>query len=220
MKKFSRITALAAASAVGAGLAIAASPATAHADTGVWDRVAACESSGNWAINTGNGFYGGLQFTQQTWAGFGGTQYAPRADLATKAQQIATAQKVLAVQGPGAWPVCSVRAGLTKANGGASTSAVAPRTTTVKTSTVKTTPAKKTVTQKATTKRSTAVTRSTTRPAVTPATKTVKVGAGDTLNKIAARHGVKGGWQKLFQLNQGVVKNPNLIFIGQTLRLA
>ena len=77
----------------------------------VWDAVAACESSGNWAINTGNGFYGGLQFTPSTWSGYGGTAYAPRADLATRDQQIAIAQRVLATQGPGAWPVCSVRAG-------------------------------------------------------------------------------------------------------------
>lgn len=214
MKKYSRITALIAASAVGAGLAIA-SPATAHADTGVWDRVAACESSGNWSINTGNGFYGGLQFTQQTWAGFGGTKYAPRADLATKSQQIATARKVLAVQGPGAWPVCSVRAGLTKANGGASSSASAPTTTKQVTKKATT---KKQVAKKVTTKRSTSVNRSTTRPVASG--KTVKVGPGDTLNKIAARNGVKGGWQKLFQLNKGVVNNPNLIFVGQTLRLA
>lgn len=77
-----------------------------------WDRLAACESTGRWNVNTGNGFYGGLQFTQQTWAGFGGWKYAPRADMATKYQQIAVAEKVLAVQGPGAWPHCSVVAGL------------------------------------------------------------------------------------------------------------
>ncbi|WP_286163527.1 transglycosylase family protein [Streptomyces sp. NRRL S-495] len=90
-----------------AGTASAASVAT-------WDKVAQCESTGNWSINTGNGFYGGLQFTNSTWAGFGGTAFAARADLATKDQQIAIAEKVLAVQGPGAWPVCSVQAGLTK----------------------------------------------------------------------------------------------------------
>lgn len=77
-----------------------------------WDRLAFCESTGNWNINTGNGFYGGLQFTQQTWAGFGGWKYAPRADLASKWQQINIAERVLAIQGPGAWPHCSVVAGL------------------------------------------------------------------------------------------------------------
>ncbi len=83
----------------------------------VWDRVATCESGGNWAINTGNGYYGGLQFSPTTWSGFGGGRYAARADLATKGQQIEIAQNVLRVQGPGAWPVCSVRAGLTVTNG-------------------------------------------------------------------------------------------------------
>ncbi|TFV65551.1 UNVERIFIED_ORG: hypothetical protein E4P37_09625 [Bacillus sp. AZ43] len=71
-----------------------------------WDAVAACESGGNWSANTGNGYYGGLQFSPRTWLGFGGGDYAPRADLAAKAQQIAVAEKVLAVQGKGAWPTC------------------------------------------------------------------------------------------------------------------
>jgi hypothetical protein len=71
-----------------------------------WTRVAMCESSGNWSINTGNGYYGGLQFSPTTWAEFGGLAYASRADLATKSQQIAIAEKVLMVQGPGAWPTC------------------------------------------------------------------------------------------------------------------
>jgi LysM repeat protein len=70
-----------------------------------WDGVAACESGGNWSINTGNGYYGGLQFTQQTWAGAGGLAYAPRADLATPAQQIAIASKL----SMGNWPVCGAR---------------------------------------------------------------------------------------------------------------
>jgi hypothetical protein len=113
-----------------AALAIAASTALvtgislgapAQAAGSVWDVVAACESGGNWSINTGNGFYGGLQFTRSTWNAFGGTRYAPRANLASKAAQIATARRVLASQGPGAWPVCSRRAGLTRANGGAVT---------------------------------------------------------------------------------------------------
>lgn len=77
-----------------------------------WDCVAECESGGRWDAETGNGFYGGLQFGQPTWREFGGLKYAPRADLATRAQQIAVAQEVLAVQGWGAWPVCSKRYGL------------------------------------------------------------------------------------------------------------
>ncbi|WP_269762008.1 transglycosylase family protein [Ornithinimicrobium cryptoxanthini] len=112
-----------AAAAAAAGIGLTAPAASADS---VWDRVAMCESSGNWSINTGNGFYGGLQFYHPTWVGFGGQQYASYAHQASKAQQIAVAQKVLAVQGPGAWPVCSVRAGLTRDNGGASTTAPAP----------------------------------------------------------------------------------------------
>jgi LysM repeat protein len=71
-----------------------------------WNAIAACESGGNWSISTGNGFYGGLQFTQQTWLGYGGGQYAGSANLATPSEQIAVAQRVLAGQGIGAWPVC------------------------------------------------------------------------------------------------------------------
>ena len=100
-----------------AGLAIA--PAHASYTPEVWDRVAQCESSGNWHINTGNGYYGGLQFWHPTWKSYGGQEYAGYAHQASKAEQIAIARRVLHTQGPGAWPVCSVRAGLTRDNGGA-----------------------------------------------------------------------------------------------------
>jgi hypothetical protein len=84
----------------------AAAPAAASSDGVDWSAIAACESGGNWSTDTGNGFYGGLQFTQQTWDAYGGGQYASSANLATQAQQIAVAQQVLAGQGIGAWPVC------------------------------------------------------------------------------------------------------------------
>ncbi|MFH8572200.1 transglycosylase family protein [Streptomyces sp. NPDC017993] len=77
-----------------------------------WGCIAECESGGNWRINTGNGFYGGLQFSQRTWKNFGGLSYAARADLATRDEQIEIAEKVLADQGWGAWPTCSKRYGL------------------------------------------------------------------------------------------------------------
>ncbi|GAA4259936.1 transglycosylase family protein [Dietzia aurantiaca] len=77
-----------------------------------WDAIAQCESGGNWATNTGNGFSGGLQFHPQTWTGHGGGQYAPSAHLATREQQIAIAEKVRASQGWGAWPACTSRLGL------------------------------------------------------------------------------------------------------------
>jgi uncharacterized protein YabE (DUF348 family) len=82
-------------------------PAPVPASNGLnWDAVASCESGGNWSINTGNGFYGGLQFTNSTWLGYGGGAYASRADLASREQQIAIAVKVYNSQGAGAWPVC------------------------------------------------------------------------------------------------------------------
>ncbi|MEU2583732.1 transglycosylase family protein [Streptomyces avermitilis] len=77
-----------------------------------WDCLADCESSGRWDANTGNDFYGGLQFRQPTWEEFGGLTYAPRADLATRKQQIAVAERVLATQGWQAWPACAKRYGL------------------------------------------------------------------------------------------------------------
>jgi len=78
----------------------------------VWDQLAKCEAGGNWAINTGNGFYGGLQFTTSTWLGYGGGAYAPNAHLATREQQIAIAIKTQAGQGWGAWPACTAKLGL------------------------------------------------------------------------------------------------------------
>ena len=74
-----------------------------------WDAIAQCESGGNWSINTGNGYYGGLQFSQQTWEANGGLAYAPRADLASREAQIAVAEKVYADVGLGAWPVCGAQ---------------------------------------------------------------------------------------------------------------
>jgi hypothetical protein len=97
--------------------------ATGQAATGdQWDVVAQCESGGNWSINTGNGYRGGLQFAQSTWEGYGGTQYASSADLATPDQQKAVAENVLAGQGKGAWPECGQNLG----SGGESTYAEVP----------------------------------------------------------------------------------------------
>src|SRR5262249_56601644 len=86
------------------GLALAG-PASAASDA-EWDEVARCESGNNWATNTGNGYQGGLQFTPGTWSANGGDQYAAAAYLASREQQIAVAEHVLAHQGRGAWPVC------------------------------------------------------------------------------------------------------------------
>ena len=95
----------------GSGLALAGQASA--ATDGEWDQVARCESGGNWAINTGNGYQGGLQFAAGTWRGHGGAEFAPAAHLATKEEQILVAERVLASQGRGAWPVCG--RGLSKA---------------------------------------------------------------------------------------------------------
>ncbi|MER5883311.1 transglycosylase family protein [Streptomyces sp. NPDC001941] len=95
-------------------LAWLAAPTASAAPVSTWDKVAQCESTGNWSVNTGNGYYGGLQFSASSWAAAGGTQYASSAHLATKEQQIATAERLLEMQGPGAWPTCGAQAGLAR----------------------------------------------------------------------------------------------------------
>ncbi|MFE7050204.1 transglycosylase family protein [Streptomyces californicus] len=87
------------------------------ADSATWDRVAECESGGTWSADLGNGHYGGLQLTQETWSAYGGTEFAPRADLASRSQQISVAEKVLDDQGPKAWPSCAVISGLMTSGG-------------------------------------------------------------------------------------------------------
>lgn len=86
-------------------------PASAAPDT-AWDTLAECESGGNWSINTGNGYYGGLQFSQGTWNAFGGQEFAGRADLASRVEQIVVAERTLAQQGWNAWPTCSSNTGV------------------------------------------------------------------------------------------------------------
>lgn len=96
--------------AVGTASAAEAAPAAAQDST--WDRIAACESSGDWSTDTGNGYRGGLQFTDSTWSSFGGGQFADKADEATRSEQISVARKVQSEQGWKAWPVCSKKAGV------------------------------------------------------------------------------------------------------------
>ncbi|MGN6753721.1 MAG: transglycosylase family protein [Intrasporangium sp.] len=216
---------IAGAATVLGGIAMAGSARA--ASSSVWDRVAACESGGNWQINTGNGFYGGLQFTTSTWKAYGGGAYAARADLASKAQQIAVAQRTLASQGPGAWPVCSVRAGLSSANGGASSAASAPASR----STVRQAIApKKVTTQKSyaapkaqrtyvAPKKTNRVTNYVAPKVNTGKGQKITVVSGDSLSKIADKYQVKGGWQALFNANRGTIQDPNLIFVGQVIHL-
>ncbi|MER6570081.1 transglycosylase family protein [Streptomyces sp. NPDC001093] len=188
----------------GAGLAIplvAAGTADA-ADASTWNKVAACESSGNWSINTGNGYYGGLQFTQSTWEAYGGTRYAPRADLATRDQQIAVAEKVLDGQGPGAWPVCSVRAGLTR---GGADAGVHTDSATVR-------PAQRAALED--------VQAHTTPQSRAGRAEMYTVVHGDTLSGIADEHHVRGGWRGLYARNRTTIgADPDLILPGQRLSL-
>ncbi|MFD3722702.1 transglycosylase family protein [Streptomyces sp. NPDC058674] len=129
-----------------------------------WDCVADCESGGRWAVNTGNGFYGGLQFWQPTWEAYGGLAFAARADLASREQQIRVAEDVLAAQGWEAWPVCAKRYGL--------------------------------------------------------AGRMHVVRAGETLDSIAARHRVRGGWRALYEANRGVLAGrPDHLAVGTLLHL-
>ena len=107
-----RRTALLATAAAAATLPLLSPDPASAASAADWERLAQCESGGNWSINTGNGYYGGLQFSSSTWLAYGGGAYAPRADLATKEQQMAVADRTLAAQGWNAWPSCSRKTGL------------------------------------------------------------------------------------------------------------
>jgi murein DD-endopeptidase MepM/ murein hydrolase activator NlpD len=179
------------------------------ADVDTWNKVAACESTDNWSINTGNGYYGGLQFTQSTWEAYGGQVYAQRADQATKDQQIAIAEKVLKGQGPGAWPVCSVRAGLTRGGG---TPAITPA-------------AERTGTESGTSPRTGKRSVRDVQPQTTPQSRAgtaemYTVVHGDTLSGIAGSRHVQGGWQALYDTNRATVgSDPDLILPGQRLNL-
>ncbi|MFF9087317.1 transglycosylase family protein [Streptomyces sp. NPDC014991] len=188
-----------------------------------WDAVAQCESGGNWAINTGNGYYGGLQFSASTWAAYGGTQYAATADKAGKAQQIAVAEKVLAAQGKGAWPVCGT--GLS----GASSSGSAPTTTSDSAGTTTRSADQQAASRSAerpAASASQSPSQNKSKTVTTPTGKKVKKGdgeykvvTGDTLSSIATAQHVQGGWEKLFELNKDIVEHADLIYPGQQLHL-
>ncbi|MER6351411.1 transglycosylase family protein [Streptomyces sp. NPDC001634] len=216
--KTTRVIALAGVTGAAIAAPLLAAGNASAATAAQWDAVAQCESGGNWSINTGNGFYGGLQFTNSTWAAYGGTAYAPRADLAGKAQQIAIAEKVLAGQGKGAWPVCGKGLTSTPYNGGGSSSSSSAKTTTRSTAPKK---ASRSAQRPAAPKAA-----ATPKAVTTPTGATVKKGdgeykvvKGDTLSGIAAAHHVAGGWQKLFELNKDIVKDADLIYPGQQLHL-
>ncbi|MFR9791990.1 transglycosylase family protein [Streptomyces sp. MB22_4] len=175
---------------------LAATGSAAAADNGVWDRIAQCESGGNWHINTGNGYYGGLQFSAHTWRAYGGAAYAPTADRASRSAQIAVATRVQRAQGWGAWPVCAGRAG---ARGSAPSQVSLDKGSTTK----RPAPSRTSKTPKAP--------KTQRHPSRGAGGYTVR--EGDTLSGIAARHGVD--WHRLYAANRSVVGNdPDLIVPG------
>ena len=191
--------------ALSASAANAAVPTTAPAST--WDSLAQCESGGNWATNTGNGYAGGLQFSQSTWAAHGGTGSAANA---SREQQIAVAQKVQASQGWGAWPACAAKLGL---RGGA----VAPQSAaTSRPRAAVAVPAKVPV-RHAAPKAAVPAPRHVAPVSVSGQTYTIR--SGETLSTIAEKLNIAGGWHSLADANTATISNPNLVFPGQVLQL-
>jgi resuscitation-promoting factor RpfA len=180
--------------AIGAPFAVAGT-ANAAPDS-AWDKLAQCESGGNWKINTGNGYFGGLQFNQRTWRAYGGKGSA---HTASRAEQIAVAERTLAAQGWNAWPSCSHKAGVRG-------SSASPR--------------------KAVVKKVAEAPQAAQAPQVAAPAQLAKNGAdytvvkGDTLGKIAQRNNVAGGWKAVFDRNADVLSSPHVLRVGQQLDLA
>ncbi|MCP2096742.1 MULTISPECIES: transglycosylase family protein [Actinosynnema] len=187
---------------VGAPLAMAGT-ASAQGSGVNWDAVAACESGGNWSINTGNGYYGGLQFSPSTWSSHGGSGMAHQA---SRAEQIRVAENVMKTQGIGAWPVCGPK-GL---GGGAAPARTAPAPQQAAPA-----PQKQSTPQK----RATAPVQQQAAPVVVALPQSnpngdYEIKAGDTLSTIASELKVEGGWTKLHELNKQFIPNADLIMTG------
>ncbi|MEV6399724.1 transglycosylase family protein [Streptomyces sp. NPDC051907] len=204
----------------GAGIALPLVGAgTGHAaSVDVWEKVAACESTSNWRINTGNGYFGGLQFSQSTWEAYGGRQFAPRADLASKDQQIAIAEKVLKGQGPKAWPHCSTKAGLARGGDAPDIAPAKGKESKGKDSKAKGSKGQESKDRQQTKPRTPA---KATSPTTVPTQREgYTVARGDSLSKIAKAERVTGGWQRLYDENRTVVGgDPDVIHPGQRLIL-
>ncbi|MET9629139.1 transglycosylase family protein [Lentzea sp. NPDC006480] len=176
---------------------------TANAQGMDWDALAQCEASGNWGANTGNGYYGGLQFTQGTWNANGGSGNPANA---SRAEQIRVAENVLRTQGAKAWPVCSQRVGAY-----AGKTAPAPQQAQPQ--------------RKAAPQQRTAAAPVQQAPVVAlPGSKSnpngnYEIKAGDTLSKIADENKVAGGWQAIVEKNKDFLTNPDLIFPGAKIQL-
>ena len=239
----------AAALAIGGAVAATLSmPAANAVDGATWDALAQCESGGNWSINTGNGFYGGLQFTQQSWNGVG---MSGSPATASRAQQIEAGERLLAIQGWGAWPACSAKLGLYGKTGAAPT--YTEPTTTVaaqsQTQQTYTAPAAQVAPAAPAAQAAPAAVEAPAAapaapvapaapaveapaaPAAAPAVEapvaaapkaaagTYTVVPGDSLSLIAAKLGVAGGYQAIAAANTDIIYNVDLIFPGQVLTI-
>ena len=233
----------------GVAAATMSMPAANAVDGATWDALAQCESGGNWSINTGNGFYGGLQFTQQSWNGVGMSGSPANA---TRAQQIEAGERLLAIQGWGAWPACSAKLGLYGKTGAAPTyteptTTVAAQSQTQQTYTAPAAQAAPAapaaqaapaaVEAPAAAPAAPAAPAAVEAPAAAPAAPAVEAPAaapvaapkaaagtytvvsGDSLSLIAAKLGVAGGYQAIAAANTDIIYNVDLIFPGQVLTI-
>ncbi len=195
-----------------------AAPAQAQ-DGGTWDQLAQCESGGNWSANTGNGFSGGLQFAPGTWRANGGSGSAANA---SREQQIAVAQRVLASQGWGAWPACSRRLGLRGGGGGSSAAPAQSNSSNQSSSRASRSSGSNSSAQTETARQArrpaVVVTRAPSTAAVAGADYVVQ--QGDSLSSIARQFAIPGGWQEIYARNQALLAgNPDLLFPGEQLDL-
>lgn len=213
------------AAALAVGGAAAATLATAPAQAApleAWEALAQCESGGNWSINTGNGYYGGLQFSPSSWVAAGGSG-SPAA--ASKAEQIRVAENLLQMQGWGAWPACAAKLNL-YAYGTASAAAVVetPAATVAPQATVVEEVAAAPAVEAAPAPAPVVVEAAPAAPAAeavaeaAPAKQTYTVKAGDTLSAIAYAHGFNG-WNEVLEANKDLIQNADLIEIGWELTI-
>ena len=185
--------------------AVVATPiaVSAPANAADWDSLAQCESSGNWSANTGNGFSGGLQFTQSTWKAYGGGQYASNAKDASREEQIQVAEKVLQAQGTKAWPGCSSKTSWSSGSSDSSSS--------------KSSSAKSSSSSDSSEKSKSSSAKQSKSSSVRSKGADYTVQQGDTLGKIAQKYGVK--YQDVFERNSNTLKDPNTISPGQQLEI-
>lgn len=191
---------------VAAPIAISA-PMASAAD---WDSLAECESSGDWSINSGNGYHGGLQFDDSTWSAYGGDQYASSADQATREQQISVAEKVLEAQGSNAWPGCSSKLDWTSGSTDVSTDVSTEDSTQEDSSTQEESTQEYSSTQSSSQQASGQST-------VQAEGADYTVQEGDTLSTIGQKFGVD--FNDIFESNSGVLDSVDMIFPGQELEI-